>query len=48
MAANRELRERAMTAAENSGLRLVVPPFRACTDKRGDDRVCRLDTTRAW
>ncbi len=32
VAANRELRERAARAAESHGLRLVVPPFRACTD----------------
>src|SRR5215470_14244533 len=32
VAANRELRERALTAATAAGIRLVVPPFRACTD----------------
>src|SRR3954467_974269 len=32
VAANRELRERALAAATASGIRLVVPPFRACTD----------------
>ena len=32
VAANRELRERAAEAARESGLTLVVPPFRACTD----------------
>jgi N6-L-threonylcarbamoyladenine synthase len=32
VAANRELRERAALRAGESGLRLVVPPFRACTD----------------
>ncbi|MBE7482257.1 MAG: tRNA (adenosine(37)-N6)-threonylcarbamoyltransferase complex transferase subunit TsaD [Polyangiaceae bacterium] len=32
VAANRELRERAQAAADKAGLRLVVPPFRACTD----------------
>jgi len=32
VAANRELRERAHAAATKAGLRLVVPPFRACTD----------------
>ncbi|GMV19979.1 MAG: hypothetical protein AMXMBFR56_82030 [Polyangiaceae bacterium] len=38
VAANRELRERAKAAADKAGLRLVVPPFRACTDNaRGAD-----------
>jgi N6-L-threonylcarbamoyladenine synthase len=32
VAANRELRESAARAAAEHGLRLVVPPFRACTD----------------
>jgi N6-L-threonylcarbamoyladenine synthase len=32
VAANRELRERAAAAGEKVGLRVVVPPFRACTD----------------
>jgi N6-L-threonylcarbamoyladenine synthase len=32
VAANRELRERAAARAAEAGLRLVVPPFRACTD----------------
>jgi N6-L-threonylcarbamoyladenine synthase len=32
VAANRELRERALAAATAVGVRLVVPPFRACTD----------------
>jgi N6-L-threonylcarbamoyladenine synthase len=32
VAANRELRERAGAACEKAGIRLVVPPFRACTD----------------
>ncbi len=32
VAANRELRERALAAASAAGIRLVVPPFRACTD----------------
>jgi N6-L-threonylcarbamoyladenine synthase len=32
VAANRELRERALAKASTHGLRLVVPPFRACTD----------------
>jgi N6-L-threonylcarbamoyladenine synthase len=32
VAANRELRERALAAATPAGVRLVVPPFRACTD----------------
>ncbi|HEX6766271.1 MAG TPA: tRNA (adenosine(37)-N6)-threonylcarbamoyltransferase complex transferase subunit TsaD [Polyangiaceae bacterium] len=32
VAANRELRERALARANEAGLRLVVPPFRACTD----------------
>ncbi|MBK8998592.1 MAG: hypothetical protein IPM35_22965 [Myxococcales bacterium] len=32
VAANRELRERAQAAADKAGIRLVVPPFRACTD----------------
>jgi N6-L-threonylcarbamoyladenine synthase len=32
VAANRELRERAAARAGEVGLRLVVPPFRACTD----------------
>jgi N6-L-threonylcarbamoyladenine synthase len=32
VAANRELRERAASAAERHGIRLVVPPFKACTD----------------
>ena len=32
VAANRELRERAAMRAGEAGLRLVVPPFRACTD----------------
>lgn len=32
VAANRELRERAAARAGEAGLRLVVPPFRACTD----------------
>jgi N6-L-threonylcarbamoyladenine synthase len=32
VAANRELRERARQKAEERGIRLVVPPFRACTD----------------
>jgi N6-L-threonylcarbamoyladenine synthase len=32
VAANRELRERALAAASARGIRLVVPPFRACTD----------------
>jgi N6-L-threonylcarbamoyladenine synthase len=32
VAANRELRERALARATGHGLRLVVPPFRACTD----------------
>ncbi len=32
VAANRELRERATAAGEKVGLRVVVPPFRACTD----------------
>ncbi|HVJ18960.1 MAG TPA: tRNA (adenosine(37)-N6)-threonylcarbamoyltransferase complex transferase subunit TsaD [Polyangiaceae bacterium] len=32
VAANRELRESARVAAEKVGMRLVVPPFKACTD----------------
>ncbi len=32
VAANRELRESARLAAEAAGMRLVVPPFKACTD----------------
>ena len=32
VAANRELRERALARATENGIRLVVPPFRACTD----------------
>lgn len=32
VAANRELRERAGAACETHGLKLVVPPLRACTD----------------
>src|SRR5690606_5203983 len=32
VAANRELRERAAAAAAKRGIRLVVPPLRACTD----------------
>jgi N6-L-threonylcarbamoyladenine synthase len=32
VAANRELRERGLAKATAHGLRLVVPPFRACTD----------------
>jgi N6-L-threonylcarbamoyladenine synthase len=32
VAANRELRESARVAAEAVGIRLVVPPFKACTD----------------
>jgi N6-L-threonylcarbamoyladenine synthase len=32
VAANRELRERGLAAATAAGVRLVVPPFRACTD----------------
>src|SRR5262249_8237404 len=32
VAPNRELRERAPAAATAAGIRLVVPPFRACTD----------------
>jgi N6-L-threonylcarbamoyladenine synthase len=32
VAANRELRERAAIAAAEKGIRLVVPPFKACTD----------------
>jgi len=32
VAANRELRERALMRANENGIRLVVPPFRACTD----------------
>jgi len=32
VAANRELRERAAARANENGLCLVVPPFRACTD----------------
>jgi N6-L-threonylcarbamoyladenine synthase len=32
VAANRELRERARARTAERGLRLVVPPFRACTD----------------
>jgi N6-L-threonylcarbamoyladenine synthase len=32
VAANRELRERAARAASEHGKRLVVPPFKACTD----------------
>jgi N6-L-threonylcarbamoyladenine synthase len=32
VAANRELRERALAAASAVGVRLVVPPLRACTD----------------
>ena len=32
VAANRELREHAASMAQKHGLRLVVPPFRACTD----------------
>jgi N6-L-threonylcarbamoyladenine synthase len=32
VAANRELRERALAKATAHGVRLVVPPFRACTD----------------
>ncbi|MBK7580055.1 MAG: tRNA (adenosine(37)-N6)-threonylcarbamoyltransferase complex transferase subunit TsaD [Myxococcales bacterium] len=32
VAANRELRETAHAAGEKAGLRVVVPPFRACTD----------------
>ena len=32
VAANRELRERGLAAATAAGIRLVVPPFRACTD----------------
>lgn len=32
VAANRELRERAAAAAAEKGIRLVVPPFKACTD----------------
>jgi N6-L-threonylcarbamoyladenine synthase len=32
VAANRELRERARQAGERAGIRVVVPPFRSCTD----------------
>jgi N6-L-threonylcarbamoyladenine synthase len=32
VAANRELRERGQARAAEVGIRLVVPPFRACTD----------------
>jgi N6-L-threonylcarbamoyladenine synthase len=32
VAANRELRERAAAAGAKEGIRVVVPPFRACTD----------------
>jgi len=32
VAANRELRERATAAGEKAGLRVVIPPLRACTD----------------
>jgi N6-L-threonylcarbamoyladenine synthase len=32
VAANRELRERAGVACQKQGIRLVVPPLRACTD----------------
>lgn len=32
VAANRELRERSVAAAEPRGVRVVIPPFRSCTD----------------
>jgi N6-L-threonylcarbamoyladenine synthase len=32
VAANRELRERGRERSAEVGIRLVVPPFRACTD----------------
>jgi tRNA N6-adenosine threonylcarbamoyltransferase len=32
VAANRELREQALAAGTKAGVRVVVPPFRACTD----------------
>ncbi len=32
VAANRELRERSATQAAVHGIRVVVPPFKACTD----------------
>src|SRR5690606_3187592 len=32
VAANRELRERATLTGERHGIRVVVPPFRSCTD----------------
>jgi N6-L-threonylcarbamoyladenine synthase len=47
VAANRELRERALAKSTAHGMRLVVPPFRACTDNAamiayaGTDRLGR-------
>jgi N6-L-threonylcarbamoyladenine synthase len=35
VAANRELRERGAQLAAARGIRLIVPPFRACTDNGG-------------
>lgn len=35
VAANRELRERAKAACAEHGIRLLVPPLRACTDNAG-------------